>query len=98
MTLDRISDPERYAAFYGQSVSLVAFLANRDEPQRLLHFANQASNVGYDEALKANYGIKNVGQLQRLWLDSVAPGSSGLHTYTGSKLQAANVNLARLNP
>jgi len=71
LTLDRLSSAGQFPAFYGQSVSLVCFLAERDEPTKILRFAKLGIETGYDEALQTSYGIDSVGQLQRLWLDHV---------------------------
>jgi len=71
LTLDRLSSAEQFPAFYGQSVSLVRFLAEQDEPTKILRFAKLGIETGYGQALRTSYGIESVGQLQRLWLDHV---------------------------
>jgi len=71
LTLDRLSSAGQFPAFYGQSVSLVRFLAERDESSKILPFVKRGLESGYGVALQTNYGIKSVGQLQRLWLDYV---------------------------
>lgn len=65
--LDRLTSREQAAAFYGQSLSLVVFLSERRDPSRLLPFVRLAERVGYDEALRRDYSIDGVAQLQRLW-------------------------------
>ncbi|NOY41362.1 MAG: hypothetical protein GXP26_05940 [Planctomycetes bacterium] len=71
LTLDNLSSAEQFPAFYGQSVSLVRFLAERDEPTKILPFVKLGIETGYAEALRTSYGIESVGQLQRLWLNNV---------------------------
>lgn len=65
--LDHLSSREQAAAFYGQSLSLVGFLAERREPTKLLPFVRQAERIGYDEALRRDYSLDGIGQLERLW-------------------------------
>jgi len=89
LTGDGPSSPGQFPAFYGQSVSLVRFLATQDEPSRLLPFARLAMRQGYDEALRRTYGIDGVSQLQHLWL-SYAASSRG-----GQSRQFMTVGLAR---
>ena len=58
---------EQRAAFYGESASLVAFLAARREPAALIGFIHRAADKGTDLALREVYGIHDAGQLERLW-------------------------------
>ncbi len=71
LTLDRLSSAKQFPAFYGQSVSLVRFLAEQDESTKILPFVKRGLETGYGKALQVSYGIDGVGQLQRLWLDHV---------------------------
>jgi hypothetical protein len=57
----------RWSAFYGQSASLAAFLMERAAPANFLRFLERAAAAGYDEALLAEYGIRDVAELDRLW-------------------------------
>ena len=66
--LKQLSSSEQAAAFYGQSLSLVAFLADRAEPNRLLPFVDLAESRGYDHALREVYAINSIGDLQRQWV------------------------------
>jgi hypothetical protein len=59
----------RIAAFYGQSASLAAFLAQVGGPEKFVPFVKQASNYGYDYALRESYGIQGVAELQRRWYE-----------------------------
>jgi hypothetical protein len=58
---------EQRAVFYGESASLVAFLASRRQPSQLVGFFHRASREGYDAALREVYGIHDPAQLERLW-------------------------------
>jgi Peptidase MA superfamily len=71
LALDRLSSPQEFAAFYGQSLSLVTYLAERKKPAKLLEFATLARKKGYDEALRETYGIDDVERLEHLWLEYV---------------------------
>lgn len=66
--LEQLSSREQAAAFYGQSLSLVAFLAERAEPNRLLPFVDLAESSGYDHALREVYAINGMGDLQGQWV------------------------------
>jgi len=80
--------PERYpfgahrGTFYGQSLSLVEFLVNRDSPERFIRFAQQSLEAGYDTALQEHYQIDNVGELDLLWSEAVATGDGLAATRT----------------
>lgn len=56
------------AAFYGQSLSIVKFLVDREGHDTFVVFVQQATLDGYDAALQAIYGIRDVRELDRLWL------------------------------
>ena len=79
LTLDAYPHPSRIPAFYGQSASITAFLAQRDNPARFLEFLRQAQLGGYDEALRAVYGIANLGELERLWYAERRTWHDGYH-------------------
>lgn len=68
LELDRLTSRDQAAAFYGQSLSLVEYLADRGEPTQLLNFVDQARSRGYDQALRDIYDIEGIGELQRQWL------------------------------
>lgn len=57
--------PNRIAAFYGQSASLAAFLAQVGGSEKFVPFLKQASDHGYDHALRQSYGIDGLAELQR---------------------------------
>lgn len=54
-------------AFYGQSASLVAHLAEQGTPEKFLEFVELAMEQGYDHAVKEIYGIRSMAALQAQW-------------------------------
>jgi len=79
VTLDAYPHPSRIAAFYGQSASLTACLARRDDPAKFVEFLRQSLDHGYDQALRDIYQLDNVGQLERLWNEQRLALRSGYH-------------------
>lgn len=67
LKLDGYPAKDRWGAFYGQSASVVQFLLERGTPGQLLDFLDRARASGYDAALREQYGVANVGELDRLW-------------------------------
>jgi hypothetical protein len=66
---------ERWAAFYGQSLSVVGYLVSRDTPHEFVKFLDAAKLSGYDHALLDCYGIRDMDELERLWGASLADNS-----------------------
>jgi hypothetical protein len=64
--------PERTAAFYGQSVSLVKFLVERGTPDQFVRFLRQATEQGYELALRETYKIDGVRDLESKWLHGLS--------------------------
>ena len=56
--------------FYGESLSLTRFLVDRRSPATFVSFVQQAAEVGYDAALRDRYGIRDVAELEKIWLKS----------------------------
>lgn len=54
--------------FYGQSVSLVAFLVDSKTPVDFTRFVTVALEHGEEAALQEVYGIAGAEQLERHWL------------------------------
>jgi hypothetical protein len=79
VAIDAYPHPSRIPAFYGQSASLTAFLALRDDPSRFIDFLQKSLDQGYDRALRDVYAIDNVGQLERLWHEQRAAWQGGYH-------------------
>src|SRR5260221_4810254 len=52
LTIESYPQPSRVPAFYGQSASLTACLAKRDDPARFVEFVRRSLDVGYDKALR----------------------------------------------
>ncbi len=67
LRLEQFTSAEQVPAFYGQSLSLVRFLAERDEPAKIVDFAAAATVEGYDRALQKHYGIHDVAALESRW-------------------------------
>jgi hypothetical protein len=84
--------PTRVPAFYGQSVSIVALLAKRDDPVRLVEFLRLAERDGYDQALAQVYGIADVATLEQTWL---AERRFGQHGSQAVRLTIAETPLAK---
>lgn len=72
LELKRLTSREQAAAFYGQSLSLVEFLADRGKPARLLTLVKLAQSKGYDQALRDVYDLKGIGELRSQWLHHAA--------------------------
>lgn len=79
LTLDQLTSPEQVPAFYGQSLSLVNYLAQRDRPSRVVEFAARAMDAGYDRALREHYGIDGVAGLERQWRHHLAAAKDAAH-------------------
>lgn len=75
--LESYPHPSRVPAFYGQSVSIAALLANRDDPVRFVEFLKLGEHVGYDRALAQVYGIADVAALEQRWLAERGVGKHG---------------------
>ncbi|HMC10286.1 MAG TPA: hypothetical protein VKH44_03310 [Pirellulaceae bacterium] len=84
LTFESYPQPSRIPAFYGQSASLTACLAKRDDPSRFVEFLRRSLDDGYDKALRDVYHLDNVAQLEQLWHEqrlalSTANAGSGYH-------------------
>jgi hypothetical protein len=73
LAMDDYPSPNRYGAFYGESVSLTEFLVKRASPQQFVQFIERAKIEGYDEALEKCYGIYGCVALDHEWRQSVNP-------------------------
>lgn len=74
LELEQFASAQQVPAFYGQSLSLVRFLAAADRPETVLQFVESALETGYDHALRQHYGIDSVAALEREWRDFAANG------------------------
>ncbi len=70
-TLESFSSPAQMPAFYGQSLSLVRMLAERASPERIVEFANDSIDRGFDAALKRHYSIDGLVELEKAWKNYV---------------------------
>ena len=72
-------------ASYAVAASVAEFLIRRRGKKRLVRFGRDANQLGWDPALRENYEIYNVQQLESLWQAMV------LHQYRKSPDQVAAV-------
>jgi hypothetical protein len=79
MSIETYPHPSRIPAFYGQSVSLTAFLALRDDPAKFVEFLRRGMDGGYDQALREVYAIDGVTHLERIWHEQRAASRTGYH-------------------
>ncbi len=81
LELGQFTSPHQAPAFYGQSLLLVQFLIERDEPSKFVPFLESAKELGYDRALHEVYDIDGVVQLESLWRDfAVSSAKAGIRT------------------
>jgi hypothetical protein len=62
--------------FYGQGLSLVAFLVERESPRKFLKFVESAPATGYGAAIRDHYGLNGIDELERAWLSASALADS----------------------
>jgi hypothetical protein len=79
VTVQVYPEASRIPAFYGQSASLTALLAQRDDPARFVEFLRRALDSGYDQALRDVYHLDNVAHLERLWHEQRLAWHRGFH-------------------
>jgi hypothetical protein len=77
-SLEQYPQPHRVPGFYGQSVSLAAFLARRDDPAKFVKFIERTLDHGHDRALQDVYGIDSSAKLEAEWL-AHRHGARGFH-------------------
>jgi hypothetical protein len=78
LRLSEFTSAAQVPAFYGQSLSLVHMLATKDKPEKLIDFALDAIDQGYDQALQNHYGIEGANKLERQWRRHAASNSPSL--------------------
>jgi hypothetical protein len=79
LTLSTYPHPSRVPAFYGQSASVAACLAKRDDPAKFVEFLRRSLDHGYDRALRDVYHLDNIAELERLWHEQRLAWQSGYH-------------------
>jgi len=67
LAIDEYPAPNRFGAFYGESVSVTRFLVARRSPAQFVKFLERADEMGCDAALRDCYGIAGAGDLDRQW-------------------------------
>jgi hypothetical protein len=80
LTIESYPSASRIPAFYGQSASLTACLAQRDDPAKFVEFLRRSLDSGYDQALRDVYHLDNIAALETLWhshRQSLAKRNSG---------------------
>lgn len=76
--LEQYPQPHRVPGFYGQSVSLAAFLARRDDPAKFIKFIERVLDHGHDRALQEVYDIAGTKSLELEWR-AHRHGARGFH-------------------
>ncbi|WP_425618132.1 hypothetical protein NA78x_001828 [Anatilimnocola sp. NA78] len=76
--LEQYPQPHRVPGFYGQSVSLAAFLTRRDDPAKFIKFIERGLSHGHDRALQDVYGIEGATSLETEWRAN-SHGARGFH-------------------
>jgi hypothetical protein len=71
VVLNDYPSASRITTFYGQSASLVRFLAARRPPAEFVAFVEKVGQIGYDAALRDVYAIDGVSALETAWLRSL---------------------------
>jgi hypothetical protein len=79
IAIDAYPHPSRIPAFYGQSASLTACLAKRDDPAKFVEFLRRSFDDGYDKALHDVYHLENIAELEQLWQEQRLAWQSGYH-------------------
>ena len=79
LTLDAYPHASRIPAFYGQSASITACLAKRDDPAKFVEFLRRSLDSGYDQALRDVYHLDNIAQLERHWHAQRLAWNRGYH-------------------
>jgi hypothetical protein len=79
LAIDAYPHASRVPAFYGQSVSVTAYLALRDDPAKFVEFLRRCEERGHDEALRKVYAIDGVAHLERLWREERSASRTGYH-------------------
>ena len=93
MTMRGYPQPHRMGAFYGQSASMTAYLAHRDEPAKFVTFIRGSMEKGYDQALRDVYAIDGVAELERLW----SADRQGAIAFHGMRLALDDETLRQVN-
>lgn len=85
LTMRQYPQGRRLNAFYGQSLSLVSYLTELDEPAKVVEMVALAMDRGYDTALYEVYGIANTTELERHWWRHLARQQPRHFTRSGSR-------------
>lgn len=67
LQLQQLTSPEQFAAFYGQSATLVQMLVEQQRPATLIKFALESTETSFEIALSRHYNIDNTRELEKRW-------------------------------
>ncbi|HEX5446014.1 MAG TPA: hypothetical protein VFW87_19465 [Pirellulales bacterium] len=67
LAMEDYPSPDRHAAFYGQSASLVQYLVERGTPEQFVQFVQTGVERGYEQALRDIYRLNGVAELEHRW-------------------------------
>jgi hypothetical protein len=84
---------ERRDAFYGQSMSLVSYLIERDSPAKFPDFVEASQRVGFERALADVYQIKSLTELDTRWRPQLLDRGPAAELFASniSKIMAGSV-------
>jgi hypothetical protein len=71
LNMDDYPPAHRWAAFYGQSVSITKFLVERGRSDQFVNFVDVAMERGYENALRDVYKINGTAELERAWMAQI---------------------------
>jgi hypothetical protein len=92
LSLEGYPRPEQQAAFYGQSASIVRYLVERDTPERFVNFVRSAGALGYEQALRDEYSIGGVRDLEMRWARHVQREAT--HSIVAAQERSPNAAIA----
>jgi hypothetical protein len=83
MSIREYPQGDRRDAFYGQSASLVAFLIERDSPERFLEFVQLGQKQGFERALVDVYRIRSLADLDERWRPQLLDRGQSAELFAG---------------
>ncbi len=72
---DYPADWTSLCSLYSEGYSITRFLIESGDRHQFLLFFDQGMREGWDQAVQAHYGFRNVEQLEKAWLKRVLPNS-----------------------
>ncbi len=89
LPLDNYPARPSLPSFYGQSLSLVKCLVERNSPQTFVEFVDQSLQHGYAVGLRDVYGISGTEELQRIWSQYVSRSDSHLASHRSNSTRVS---------